>query len=67
VDLVKVMRESNKIGVGYDRPRVINVAEARDILSRPILIGFEGGDVEAAAIAANKQFQALIDEENKKK
>jgi len=66
-DLVKVMRESNKIGVGYDRPRVINVAEARDILSRPILIGFEGGDVEAAAIAANKQFQALIDEENKKK
>jgi multiple sugar transport system substrate-binding protein len=65
-DLVKVMVESNKIAKGYDRPRVINVAEARDILSRPILIGFEGGDVEAAAKIANAQLQALIDEENKK-
>ncbi|MDX9809532.1 MAG: sugar ABC transporter substrate-binding protein [Sphaerochaetaceae bacterium] len=64
-DLVKVMVESNKIAKGYDRPRVINVAEARDILSRPILIGFEGGDIEAAAKIANAEFQALIDEENK--
>lgn len=64
-ELVEVMVESNKIAKGYDRPRVINVAEARDILSRPILIGFQGGDIEAAARVANAEFQALIDEENK--
>jgi multiple sugar transport system substrate-binding protein len=64
-DLVEVVNASNLIGVGSDRPRVINVNEARDIISEPILVGFEGGDVAAAARNANIKFQALIDGEKK--
>lgn len=64
-DLVEVVNASNLIGVGSDRPRVINVTEARDIISEPILVGFEGGDVAAAARSANIKFQALIDGEKK--
>jgi len=64
-DLVEVVNASNLIGVGSDRPRVINVTEARDIISEPILVGFEGGDVAAAARSANIKFQALIDSEKK--
>ncbi len=64
-ELVDVINASNEIGVGWDRPRVINVAQARDILSEPLLVGFEGGDVEAAARKAQAEFQALIDSERK--
>jgi multiple sugar transport system substrate-binding protein len=64
-ELVDVINQSNNIGVGWDRPRVINVAQARDILSEPVLVGFEGGDVEAAAKKAQGEFQALIDGEKK--
>lgn len=64
-ELVEVVNASNLIGVGWDRPRVINVNEARDIVSMPILVGFEGGDVAKAARQANKEFQELIDGEKK--
>ena len=64
-ELVEVVNKSNEIGVGWDRPRVINVTQARDIISEPLLVGFEGGDVEAAAKKAQVAFQALIDGEKK--
>jgi multiple sugar transport system substrate-binding protein len=64
-ELVKVVNASNLIGVGWDRPRVINVNEARDIVSEPMLVGFEGGDVAASAKQANIKFQTLIDGEKK--
>ena len=64
-ELVDVINKSNAVGVGWDRPRVINVTQARDIVSGPILVGFEGGDVAAAAKKANAEFQALIDGEKK--
>jgi len=62
-ELVKVINASNQIGMGWDRPRVINVNQARDILSVPLMVGFEGGDITAAAKKANAELQALIDEE----
>ncbi len=64
-ELVEVVNKSNEIGVGWDRPRVINVTQARDIISEPLLVGFEGGDVAAAAKKAQVAFQALIDSEKK--
>ena len=64
-ELVEVVNKSNEIGVGWDRPRVINVTQARDIISEPLLVGFEGGDVAAAAKKAQVAFQALIDGEKK--
>ncbi|MEF3308596.1 sugar ABC transporter substrate-binding protein [Paenibacillus sp. GYB004] len=62
-DLVKVINESSKIGVGVDRPQVIGVAEARDIISAPMSAAIEGKDFTAAAEKAQKDFQALIDKE----
>lgn len=62
-ELVKVISESNKIGKEYDRPLVIKVNEARDMIGTAIVTGIEGGDVEAAAKEANKQFQQLLDDE----
>ena len=64
-ELVEVVNKSNEIGIGWDRPRVINVTQARDIISEPLLVGFEGGDVAAAAKKAQVAFQALIDGEKK--
>jgi multiple sugar transport system substrate-binding protein len=63
-ELVQVISESNKIGKEYDRPLVIKVNEARDMIGTAIVTGIEGGDVEAAAKEANKQFQQLLDDEN---
>lgn len=62
-DLVKVINESSKIGVGVDRPQVIGVAEARDIISVPMTAAIEGKDITAAVEKAQKDFQALIDKE----
>ena len=64
-ELVEVVNKSNELGIGWDRPRVINVTQARDIVSEPLLVGFEGGDVAAAAKKAQIAFQALIDGEKK--
>lgn len=63
-ELVEVISASNEIGKEYDRPLVIKVNEARDIIGSVIVTGIEGGNVEAAAQQANKEFQALLDEEN---
>lgn len=51
-------------GVGHDRPVVVNVAEAREIVGEPIVLGITGEDVAAAATNARERFQTLLDEEN---
>jgi multiple sugar transport system substrate-binding protein len=61
--LVEVIRESSKIGVGHDRPLVINVGQARDIIGSIVVQAMLGEDVQAAADKANAEFQALIDME----
>jgi len=53
-----------KTGVGYDRPRVISVAEAREIVGAPIVVAITGGDVDAAIKKAQADFQAFLDDEN---
>jgi hypothetical protein len=43
---------------------VINVVQARDIISVPIIEAIMGGDPTEAANRAHQEFQALIDREN---
>lgn len=64
-ELVKVIAASAEIGVGHDRPLVVKVGEARDIVGNPIVEGIEGRDVAAAAAAAQTAYQAFLDEEAK--
>jgi len=63
-DWVAAAKASAK-GKSYDRPLVVQVGKARDIIGSAIVSAIEGKDVEAAARAANQEFQALLDAEPK--
>ncbi|MCM3657849.1 sugar ABC transporter substrate-binding protein [Agromyces mediolanus] len=62
--LAAAIQANAQNGVGYDRPLVVNVAEAREIVGDPIVVGITGGDVPAAAETAEQKFQAFLDDEN---
>ena len=64
-DLAAAIAVSTKNGVGHDRPLVINVPQAREIVGQPIVDAITGKDSAAAADAAQKAFQKLLDDENK--
>jgi len=61
--LVEVIMASSEGAMPYDRPNVIAVGEARDIVGTVIVTGIEGGDVAGAAERANREYQALLDRE----
>jgi len=63
--LYEVLKQSNQLGVGHDRPKVINVGEARDIVGDAIVKAILGENVQAAADKANQDLQALMDKERK--
>ncbi|MBI5033261.1 MAG: sugar ABC transporter substrate-binding protein [Chloroflexi bacterium] len=52
-------------GRGYDRPLVVQVGAARDIIGTIITAAINGEDVTAAANKANADFQKLLDSEPK--
>ena len=54
---------ANQVGVPYDRPLVIHVGEARDIIGSLITAAIEGRNVAALAPEASRQFQQLIEQE----
>lgn len=60
-ELVAVIQESAEVGVGYDRPVVVRVAEARDIVGTPIVEGIEGRDVGAAAEKAAADYATFLE------
>lgn len=60
IDAVKFGAEH---GVAYDRPRLINVGEARDVVGGPMVVAIQGVDVASAAKTAAVDFQAMIDVE----
>lgn len=62
-DLAEAIVANGEVGVGFDRPRVIRVGEARDIVGSPIVASIQGDDVAAAAANANEAFQAFLEEE----
>ncbi len=63
-DLLDAMVRSREVAVAGDRPTVINVVQARDIISVPIIEAIMGNDPTKAANRAHQEFQALIDKEN---
>ena len=50
-------------GRGYDRPLIVQVQKGRDIIGTVITTSIQGGDIAAAAKAADADFQALLDSE----
>lgn len=60
-DLVSAINASAEGGVGFDRPVVISVGEAREIVGAPIVVGVTGGDVNAAITEAQTKFQSFLD------
>lgn len=64
-DLVEANAAMAQNGVGHDRPEVVKVAEAREIVGQPIVDAITGKDAAASADAANEAFQKFLDDENK--
>lgn len=64
-DLADAIAISTKNGVGHDRPLVIKVAQAREIVGQPIVDTITGKDTAAAAETANSAFQKFLDDEKK--
>ncbi|WP_026851803.1 ABC transporter substrate-binding protein [Glaciibacter superstes] len=62
-DLAEAIAISTENGIGHDRPLVIKVPEAREIVGDPIVVAITGGDSDAAADKANEAFQELLDDE----
>ncbi|PYI55973.1 ABC transporter substrate-binding protein [Paenibacillus flagellatus] len=62
-DYIDAVTESMRVGVGHDRPQLINVGEARDIVGEVVVRGLLDEDVGEAADKANQEFQALLDRE----
>ncbi|NHM33717.1 ABC transporter substrate-binding protein [Neobacillus terrae] len=63
-DLAEAIAANGKAeAVPYDRPVLINVGAARDVIGDVILAGIEGKDVKAAAEKADKEFQKILDSE----
>jgi len=50
-------------GVGHDRPQVLTVGKAREIVGGPIVASITGADASAAADTANTAFQKFLDDE----
>lgn len=61
--LVEVIMASAEGSMPYDRPNVIAVGQARDIIGTVIVTAIEGGNVKAAADRANQEYQGLLDKE----
>lgn len=63
IELVDVINKSSSIGAGVDRPQVINVAQARQIVGVAITAAIFGRDLDDAIATAQKELQELIDNE----
>lgn len=59
-ELVDIIALYTEIGVPYDRPRNIQVAQARDIIGKPITASIEGRDVAEAAKAASDEYDSFL-------
>lgn len=58
--LVAAMNANAKGAVGYDRPVVVKVSQAREIVGKPFIVAMTGGDSNAAADQASAEFQKEI-------
>lgn len=63
-DLVEASKGSAEGGIGHDRPLVVRVAEAREIVGSPIVDGITGKSVKDSAEQAQKGYQDFLDNES---
>jgi multiple sugar transport system substrate-binding protein len=64
-DLADAIATSAKGGVGHDRPQVVKVAQAREIVGQPIVDAITGKDAAGSAETAAQAFQKFLDDEQK--
>jgi multiple sugar transport system substrate-binding protein len=62
---VEVAKKSGAVGKSTDRPLVINVGKARDIIGEIITAAINGKDLEATAKDRNVKLNELLADENK--
>ncbi|AIY02065.1 putative ABC-type sugar transport system, periplasmic component [Arthrobacter sp. PAMC 25486] len=60
-DLAEAITYSAEHGIGHDRPLVIAVGKAREIVGEPIVTAITGGDSAAAATKANEEFAKFLE------
>ncbi|NEB75558.1 sugar ABC transporter substrate-binding protein [Streptomyces sp. SID14478] len=66
-DLAEAMRLNAERGRGYDRPRVLQVGRARDIVGRPLVAGILGQSVAPVARDADAEFADFLVRDNRHK
>ncbi|MFI5842957.1 ABC transporter substrate-binding protein [Catenuloplanes sp. NPDC051500] len=64
-DLAEAMRVNAQNGIGHDRPEVIQVGRARDIVGRPLVAGIIGQDVAPVAARAHAEFEDFLSRDNR--
>jgi multiple sugar transport system substrate-binding protein len=64
-DLAAAIAVSAENGIGHDRPEVVTVGKAREIVGQPIVASITGADAAAAADSAHEAFQKFLDSEKK--
>lgn len=62
-ELAEAIVTSAESGIDHDRPVVIEVGRARDIVGAPLIAYLDGQDLEAALAQAQQEYQALLDDE----
>ncbi|WP_420712457.1 ABC transporter substrate-binding protein, partial [Streptomyces sp. SPB78] len=66
-DLAEAMRLNAERGIGYDRPRVLQVSRARDIVGRPLVAGILGRPVDSVVRDADAEFADFLVRDNRHK
>jgi multiple sugar transport system substrate-binding protein len=59
-DLISAIQINGQNGVGLDRPLVIAVAKAREVVGEPIVVAIAGGDLKESIDKANANFDAFL-------
>jgi multiple sugar transport system substrate-binding protein len=59
-DLISAIQINGQNGDGLDRPLVINVAKAREVVGEPIVVAIAGGDLKESIDKANANFDAFL-------
>ncbi|APS17934.1 ABC transporter substrate-binding protein [Streptomyces sp. Tue 6075] len=66
-ELAEAMRINAERGVGHDRPRVLQVGRARDIVGRPLVAGILGQSVRPVVRDADAEFAEFLVRDNRHK
>jgi multiple sugar transport system substrate-binding protein len=59
-ELAQVIQQSAAAGTDHDRPQVVHVSQARDIVGAPIVDSIQGKDVDASVKSADAKFNDFL-------